>query len=387
MSPPLGATEGHGEATDREPGAVAEFALQRERIVANSRSSDYLDDTTNQPQRIKDESDSEDDEGSEENGLRVFYPRPSLPVPSVEHRSLQNLMEMLEQEVIDLNPEYQRDVVWAQERMIGLIDSLIENVCIPPIIFNRQITRMEDGTARVKRVCVDGKQRLSSLKAFMEGRIGCHDRHGSIWYFTKPAASKRRRTVPEHFKEAFRNRKLIVYEYRNLKRAQEEDLFSSVQKGVQLTTAEKLRATTGPWQELGKIYERDFPKVSGLSGTRRAVGFNNVLVSFGMIIEAERGLSNQKAPHFSTSASTIKALFKNVDDYNADMREKIRQTYMAFDWLIELDPKAFMDNGYTHAKLFSPFEFVATTVLISLHSENESDQFLLESIKGMRLHL
>ncbi|KAK0650159.1 hypothetical protein DIS24_g7067 [Lasiodiplodia hormozganensis] len=142
MSPPLGATEGHGEATDREPGAVAEFALQRERIVANSRSSDYLDDTTNQPQTIKDESDSEDDEGSEENGLRVFYPRPSLPVPSVEHRSLQNLMgknsvcthintadimatEMLEQEVIDLNPEYQRDVVWAQERMIGLIDSLI----------------------------------------------------------------------------------------------------------------------------------------------------------------------------------------------------------------------------------------------------------------------
>lgn len=127
--------------------------------------------------------------------------------------------------------------------------------------------------------------------------------------------------------------------------------------------------------------------MSGLSGTKRSIGFNNILVSFGMIIEAERGLSKQNPPHFSTAASTIKALFKNVDDYNADMREKIRQTYMAFDWLIELDPKAFKDNEYTHAKLFSPFEFVATAVLISLHSENESDRFLLESIKGMRLHL
>lgn len=206
-------------------------------------------------------------------------------------------------------------------------------------------------------------------------------------YFTKPATSKGRRIIPDHFKEAFRNRTFIVYEYRNLERAQEENLFSSVQKGVQLTTAEKFRATTGPWQGLAKLYERDFPRVSSLSGTKRGVGFNNVLVSFGMIIEAERGLSKQNPPHFSTSASTIKSLFKNVDDYNADMREKIRQTYMAFDWLIELDSKAFKDNEYTHAKLFSPFEFVATAVLISLHSENESDQFLLESIKGMRLHL
>lgn len=141
MSPPLGA-EGHGEATDGEPGAVAEFAPQRERIVANSHNSDYLDDTTNQPQRIKDESDTEDEEDYEERGVRVFNPRPSLPVPSVEHRSLQNLMgknsvythintayilatDMLNEEEIDLNPEYQRDLVWAKDRMVGLIDSII----------------------------------------------------------------------------------------------------------------------------------------------------------------------------------------------------------------------------------------------------------------------
>lgn len=142
MSPPLGATDDHVRTLSDETQPVAEFTLQRERIVANSHNSDYLDDTTNQPQRIKDESDSEDEEGFEENGLRVFDPRRSLPVPSVEQRSLQNLLgknlvcthintayiiatEMMDHDDIDLDPEYQRAVVWAKDRMVGLIDSII----------------------------------------------------------------------------------------------------------------------------------------------------------------------------------------------------------------------------------------------------------------------
>ncbi|KAL0260324.1 hypothetical protein SLS55_004010 [Diplodia seriata] len=296
-------------------------------------------------------------------------------------------IDLLDNENVDLHPEYQRDVVWNKERMVGLIDSVIDNHYIPPIIFNRQITRNSDGTARVKRVCVDGKQRLSSVKAFIDGKIGCHDRRGSVWYYTQSANRNSRRVVPEHVKASFRDRQLIIYEYPNLQRAQEEDLFSRVQKGVQLTNAEKFRATTGPWQSFAKLYEREFRLVGGLSGTKRGVNFNNILTSFGQIIEVQRGLGDGHTPSFSTQTATIKALLKNLEEYNAGTKEKIRQTYMKFNELIEVDLATFMDNQYSHARLFSPLEFMATTVLISLHLNNEGNLFLLESIRVMRLYL
>ncbi|OMP84775.1 hypothetical protein BK809_0001878 [Diplodia seriata] len=366
----------------------ADFALPRECHTTSVLSGDSLDmSTSSQPRQVKEESETDEDEDNEGDSSRAFQSRQSLPAPRVEHRSLQNLIDLLDNENVDLHPEYQRDVVWNKERMVGLIDSVIDNHYIPPIIFNRQITRNSDGTARVKRVCVDGKQRLSSVKAFIDGKIGCHDRRGSVWYYTQSANRNSRRVVPEHVKASFRDRQLIIYEYPNLQRAQEEDLFSRVQKGVQLTNAEKFRATTGPWQSFAKLYEREFRLVGGLSGTKRGVNFNNILTSFGQIIEVQRGLGDGHTPSFSTQTATIKALLKNLEEYNAGTKEKIRQTYMKFNELIEVDLATFMDNQYSHARLFSPLEFMATTVLISLHLNNEGNLFLLESIRVMRLYL
>jgi hypothetical protein len=101
---------------------------------------------------------------------------------------------------LKLDPEYQRDVVWDESRASQLIASLIrkfvklhmktarnfltwngtEGYFIPPIIFNL-ITEMEEpddgGPKKPKfyRICVDGKQRLTSLIKFMNGKIGVSD--------------------------------------------------------------------------------------------------------------------------------------------------------------------------------------------------------------------
>lgn len=86
--------------------------------------------------------------------------------------------------------------------MSGLIDSLMgtlavsshtgpksladirftENFYVPPVIFNVQAIKAEDGMERWRRTCVDGKQRLTSIRDFMKGRIPCHDRRGATWY-------------------------------------------------------------------------------------------------------------------------------------------------------------------------------------------------------------
>jgi hypothetical protein len=93
---------------------------------------------------------------------------------------------------IDVDPEYQREVVWTgkctregcyqtalmsrlADRMTGLINSLMENFYIPPIILNKKTRTGQSNEQEHEpiHVCVDGKQRLSSVRAFVKGMIPC----------------------------------------------------------------------------------------------------------------------------------------------------------------------------------------------------------------------
>jgi hypothetical protein len=62
-----------------------------------------------------------------------------------------------------------------------------ENFYIPPIILNKK-TRSNSASDAPDgfNVCVDGKQRLSSVRAFVKGIIPCHDHEGEKWYALVP---------------------------------------------------------------------------------------------------------------------------------------------------------------------------------------------------------
>ncbi|KAG9205304.1 hypothetical protein G6514_008883 [Epicoccum nigrum] len=171
--------------------------------------------------------------------------------------------------VIDVDPEYQREVVWTADRMTGLINSLMENFYIPPIILNKKPTSNPGATAQqYTLVCVDGKQRLSSVMAFVKVLIPCHDHRGEKWWFCEAADGKRRRTISEQQQRDFYNKEFVLTEYNNLLPEQEEDLFARVQMGMQLNLAEKMHASTGPWQELARLFVEDFDPVCSLMKDR-----------------------------------------------------------------------------------------------------------------------
>jgi len=89
-----------------------------------------------------------------------------LRPPTVVQVSCGMLFEQIESGEIDLDAEYQRDVVWPDKNQSKLIDSILRNYYIPPVVFSRQ----ERGMQEVK-ICVDGKQRLTSIWKFMSGEV------------------------------------------------------------------------------------------------------------------------------------------------------------------------------------------------------------------------
>ena len=93
---------------------------------------------------------------------------------------------MIHEGDFDLDPEYQRGwcfivntphvvdlqffigVVWSKSKQMAIIDSLFHNYYIPPVVFALSKDPV-DGA--VTRLCVDGKQRLTSIQKFFDGQV------------------------------------------------------------------------------------------------------------------------------------------------------------------------------------------------------------------------
>ncbi|KAL1599984.1 hypothetical protein SLS59_006057 [Nothophoma quercina] len=331
---------------------------------------------------INDGDDDDDD-------AAVYRSRPQLQEPVVLMRNLADLMKLMDAGVIDVDPEYQREVVWTADRMTGLINSLMENFYIPPIILNKKPQASGNATAPKERlVCVDGKQRLSSVMAFIKGLIPCHDHRGEKWWFCEPTGNhKRKRILSEQLQRQFFKKNFVSFEYNNLSPDQEEDLFARVQMGVQLNLAEKMRASTGPWQELAKLFVEDFPDVYALMKDRaRSKDFQLTLSCFSQIVECMHPTAANGVPILKTNHTHLPKLLSNKGAVDDGLKSHLASVWNTFKDLIEADPDTFTNsNKYLRGvQTLAPVEMVAITVLISMHSETRNNRLLLGDIQAMR---
>ncbi|KAL0057251.1 hypothetical protein AAF712_016113 [Marasmius tenuissimus] len=180
-----------------------------------------------------------------------------LKAPRVHTFSVQGLFDQLEKGYIDVSPDYQRDVVWKQDRQEGLIESLFKNYYVPPILFCGYITlfrssdriHMTFGAATCMdkegaefKTCMDGKQRLTSIQSETD----------DILWFTDNQEVKIRglkRLLPQRLRDIFCSKQISCVEYEEISDDDQRDIFIRVQKGMALTGPEKLRAMGGPRRE------------------------------------------------------------------------------------------------------------------------------------------
>ncbi|KAM0755640.1 hypothetical protein T439DRAFT_320346 [Meredithblackwellia eburnea MCA 4105] len=161
--------------------------------------------------------------------------------------SIGDLQNFLEEKPagIDLYPPYQRDAVWREDRMAGLIHSIWNRYYIPPLVFNKII---REGQATPTLICVDGKQRLTSIMSFLQGLVPLKDDNNVRWIYTEnDTAKKTWQVVDEEFKTTFLNVKMHAVIYDDMEASQELQLFSKIQLGMALTAEEQLSACQTPW--------------------------------------------------------------------------------------------------------------------------------------------
>ena len=146
---------------------------------------------------------------------------------SMNQASIQSIMSDLEQGGIDLDTEYQRDIVWPDLKQAFFIESLLKGIAPNPIILNID----EEGNKQ----CIDGKQRMTSIQRFRDNRFMVDINGDSIYYndTTRPSLQRRQ-------KRDFDSFKLFMVEYDELTYTQQLDIFGRIQHGSPLEHGETL---------------------------------------------------------------------------------------------------------------------------------------------------
>jgi hypothetical protein len=276
--------------------------------------------------------------------------------------------------------------------MIHLIDSFFNNYYVPPLIF-KTISGPKPGTneRRRWRTCIDGKQRLTTIRRFFDGEIPYIDKRRQKWYYRDdPNSTSRitRRILPEEEKEFINNVQIVNIEYEYLTDEQEEDMFQRVQLGVPLTVAEKLAALTGHIPSFVHDIRSAYPNIPNLVGTKRATDFRLVttlvFLMYEHITEEDLKLtvSHVALTKFLTGEDSHRVL-------TPAFRAQTRRVFAKYNDLIESYPDVFTHKfGPVNSKMkkFSPVEFLGVGVMIDTYPDRPA-RVLSGDIKAFREYL
>lgn len=167
-----------------------------------------------------------------------------LPVPiesSTEVVTVNDLIEKVTKtKKIDLNPIYQRDVVWNEQKMSAFIDSLMKGLVPSNITVNVD-------TDDKSWTCIDGKQRITSILNFYRNKIpwvrASNDGEDLFIFFNHVPEDKQDEKNYVHLdkkqQKFFLERSTIIVTYNDLEYSMQCDIFNRIQNSMPATSGEQ----------------------------------------------------------------------------------------------------------------------------------------------------
>ncbi|KAF8263505.1 hypothetical protein EI94DRAFT_1772914 [Lactarius quietus] len=312
-----------------------------------------------------DELDAESIVTDEKIDPNVFTIRNALEQPDAKVYTTLELHIQIHNGKIDLNPPYQRDVVWPTGKQMEIIDSLFHNFYVPPVIF----ALMRDEEGEEVRVCVDGKQRLTSIVKFLDGHVHRDPDTRKLWWYQVPAAYRgKRNEISAEGKKRFEEKRITCVEYRALTPTSEREVFQRVQLGMSLSAAEKLQAIASPMADYVNELDMKYISISGGLGShvefdsKRGRTFQNL----ASMLYCCEDVDLRRTP----SAIQLEKWLSGPKEPTPVFRARMERTLSS---LLEITTDNTMNKGFTgfSAKV-SPAEFVFIGVLLYvMHDETE----------------
>ncbi|KAI8988352.1 hypothetical protein BDF20DRAFT_855246 [Mycotypha africana] len=286
-----------------------------------------------------------------------------LPKPRTRTIALWKLNKMIEEGEVFVDAPYQRDIVWNAEKMGDLVDSVLNNYYIPPLLFAVRLAV----NGKFIRVVIDGKQRLAAIRRFMKNLVAYVDTSSgktiNRYYLDDPTISEndteaeralRNNIKPTHFLtpeqfDTFNDFEFVAVEYADIAEEDEFNIFSRVQLGISLSSADKLKATNTPLAALCRQLAKEFqPLVKALSKKADSELFKAIALSY---------YSVAVEPKYFRSVNLQKFLAEDKAP-NADIVERLRRALGIMKSIAANEPTVFNRHDNRHVA-FKMIEFVS----------------------------
>ena len=132
---------------------------------------------------------------------------------------------------LNLNPIWQREVVWPEEKQSLFINSIFNNIIPINVIFSNDV---DTGECTV----VDGKQRVTSIVNFRDNKIPLHHDGKKIYYSVIPEKSENTQKMTKQQQIDFNNVIVPIARYEKLSYSSLTELFARIQNGMKLSDGE-----------------------------------------------------------------------------------------------------------------------------------------------------
>jgi len=225
---------------------------------------------------------------------------------------IQSLVFNMNNDTIDLNPSYQRDIAWSESKRKELIVSVWIGLPIPMIFIAPQLK------AKNKMECVDGKNRLTSIKEYVTDKF-------VIYIGDENIDGKKFSELQSKYQDIFMNVQLQICEYTQISEEQKRDFFSRIQKGVGLSAVEQMHAMDNHnlVMYVRSFSDKNKTSISKLWKTDRFSDYTYILNIIAMIMKKHKfGYSSKSSSLLNVcaghSTSLISWMKHQPEDENYD---------------------------------------------------------------------
>lgn len=174
-----------------------------------------------------------------------------------EFITVKDILRLRQQQMLVVNPEYQRGVVWTTTQKKKLVDSVLRGYPIP-LIYLHYIKQEAGGLINQRYEVIDGQQRITALAEFNDGAFKLFDPVGDAKEARFPDFIKKQpcpwakadwRELPDDFKSKFLDTTLSFVRIETQNENEARDLFVRLQAGMPLNSQEKRDAWPGQFTD------------------------------------------------------------------------------------------------------------------------------------------
>jgi hypothetical protein len=247
--------------------------------------------------------------------------------------TIEELIHLRQTQMLVVNPEYQRGVVWTTTQKKKLVDSVLRGYPIPLIYFHH-IKQTAGKLTSQRYEVIDGQQRINALADYYDGAFRLFDpikdeAEARFPDFIKrqpcPWGGKAFGELPQEHQKAFLNTSLRIVQIETHDNNEARDLFVRLQAGMPLTSQEKRDAWPGQFTDF-------VLRLGGKPGLARYPGHD----FFNELMGAQKVKDRGK---FRQLAAQIAMLFwerqnggdMNFRDTNAEAIDDFYYEHLGFD--------------------------------------------------------